>query len=305
MGQLKIGGQPPNAADAAKKPPMTAAKKAWDSAAPSTGNPRVDAQIVNGAVDPQQSQQQQQQRRPRQNNNNNNNNNQQQQPSGEQQQQQRSYDGRGTRGRGGNRGAFNADGSRRHVANHTENGPSDQQHQNQHQPRPQRIVVPDTEYDFESANAKFNKSEVVPREDHSPTEEVYYTKSSFFDNISCDSRDRAEAGSIDRRARMTQDRRLNVETFGQSGPSRGGYNNRRFGGNGPREPQNNNLLTEDGAGRGGRGGGRGRGGRGGRGGNYYGNNPTNSGRGSFRHNNFNTNSTGSFQQGEQSVVPHA
>nr|KAJ3421970.1 hypothetical protein HK105_001667 [Polyrhizophydium stewartii] len=66
------------------------------------------------------------------------------------------------------------------------------------QPRGQRIVIPDSEFDFESANAKFDKSNVEQEQLHSgesSDDPVFYSKSNFFDNISCDSRDRAEGES--------------------------------------------------------------------------------------------------------------
>ena len=55
-----------------------------------------------------------------------------------------------------------------------------------------KMTVPDSEFDFESANAKFDKNEIVPSEAESPLEAVYYQKSSFFDDISCEMKDRQE-----------------------------------------------------------------------------------------------------------------
>ena len=79
-------------------------------------------------------------------------------------------------------------------------------------PRGNRIVIPDQDYDFESANAKFKKTDVAQEagkdeksfsanegeqassedgeELESPT--TFYNKSSFFDDISCESKDRAD-----------------------------------------------------------------------------------------------------------------
>ncbi|ORY40407.1 hypothetical protein BCR33DRAFT_852737 [Rhizoclosmatium globosum] len=138
------------------------------------------------------------------------------------------------------------------------------------QPRP-AFVVPSSDFDFESANAKFNKSEVVtirpeasaqdedadspdsvsrPALPTTVTDESFYDKkSSFFDNISCEARDRAEGER--RVVRGQEERKLNMETFGQTSVE---FNRNR---------------------RGGRGGGRGRGGRG-----YY-HNQRNGGQGSF------------------------
>ncbi|TPX56556.1 hypothetical protein PhCBS80983_g04464 [Powellomyces hirtus] len=93
------------------------------------------------------------------------------------------------------------------------------------QMRNNRITVPDSDFDFEIANAKFNKTELAneastststaaaPKPVHvSPTADVvaptndgyeeeeeheddegFYQKSSFFDNISCESKDRADS----------------------------------------------------------------------------------------------------------------
>ncbi|KAJ3056639.1 hypothetical protein HK097_005563 [Rhizophlyctis rosea] len=79
-------------------------------------------------------------------------------------------------------------------------------------PRGNRIVIPDQDYDFESANAKFNKTDVAQeagKDEKSPTAiegeqapsddgedlespTTFYKKSSFFDDISCESKDRAD-----------------------------------------------------------------------------------------------------------------
>ncbi|KNC96681.1 uncharacterized protein SPPG_07894 [Spizellomyces punctatus DAOM BR117] len=131
-------------------------------------------------------------------------------------------------------------------------------------PRNVRIPVPDSDFDFESANAKFNKTELAQEAatktggDASPIEAIpppepsvshaeeedeegagFYQKSSFFDNISCESKDRAEGdGRGNRRARQYEERRLNMETFGQTGVDsgrnyrRGGYGGYRRGGRG-------------------------------------------------------------------------
>ena len=68
------------------------------------------------------------------------------------------------------------------------------------------MKIPDEDYDFESANAKFRKDDVAKQVDQSPTHTVdggedsasesdgFYDKtSSFFDNISCEAKDRSEA----------------------------------------------------------------------------------------------------------------
>jgi protein LSM14 len=56
-------------------------------------------------------------------------------------------------------------------------------------PRP-KMTIPDSEFDFESSNAKFDKSSVL--QENSPSTQTSYQKSSFFDNISCEVKDRME-----------------------------------------------------------------------------------------------------------------
>ena len=154
------------------------------------------------------------------------------------------------------------------------------------------IDVPKEDFDFESSNAKFKKEELAeaanpasspiasPNGDHTdpmaatnghmngdngtddvvipPSDKIYNKKSSFFDDLSSDLKDRVEqardgGSSFDGRAMRNQERTKNTETFGQGsvdGGYRGGYRGRGRG-------YNNH--------RGGRGGDRGgyRGGRGG------------------------------------------
>lgn len=135
------------------------------------------------------------------------------------------------------------------------------------------------EFDFESSNAQFDKEE-IERElkqkltlgdskvngessvengaaNEEEEEEFYYDKAkSFFDNISCESQDRAKGKP--NRPSWKEERKLNVETFGTTDSrrgfrGRGGYRgNRGF----------NNYNGYRGRGRGG-GGYRGRGGYGG------------------------------------------
>ena len=137
-------------------------------------------------------------------------------------------------------------------------------------PRPAKVEVPDADFDFESANAKFNKQDVVKEavagsplneapsaepispavaaDAPAPVEAAYNKTKSFFDNISSEMKDRENAtqkfGGPQWRGEET---RKNIETFGQ-GSVDGGYRGFRGG---------------RGRGRGGRG----RGYRGGRGGN--------------------------------------
>lgn len=98
-------------------------------------------------------------------------------------------------------------------------------------------------------NSKFVKEEA-----REVTGSTAYSKSSFFDNISYDGKDRVEMDKYvcfyyraDRRVRITADKNLNMDTFGQTGANLG-----------------NSRRGRGGRGRGGNGGAnRGRGGRGG------------------------------------------
>ncbi|CAG8565452.1 18639_t:CDS:2 [Acaulospora morrowiae] len=157
-----------------------------------------------------------------------------------------------------------------------------------------RITVPQSDFDFESSNAKFNKDELVkevvkkivpnhevkeenevegialgPEEEEEdiliPPSETYYNKAkSFFDNISCETKERLEQQGPDgrrvlsvaeRRQKQSEERRLNLETFGQVSidggryrgggrrgyrGSRGGYRGGR-GNNGYRGGYSNNY----------------------------------------------------------------
>jgi protein LSM14 len=143
------------------------------------------------------------------------------------------------------------------------------------------MEVPTTDFDFESSNAKFNKQDLIkeaiasgsPLGDQatapsldalsSEKEEVVipggtmYDKSSFFDNISSELKDREEAAARGQEFR-SQERHKNMETFGQG--SVDGYRGRGRG--------------RGGRGRGGRGFGyRGRGAPRGRGGAEFGAQP--------------------------------
>ncbi|KAH7146447.1 Scd6-like Sm domain-containing protein [Dactylonectria macrodidyma] len=136
-----------------------------------------------------------------------------------------------------------------------------------------KVEVPDSDFDFAQANAKFNKHDVVkeaiagspltdaPEGDKfdapepsasSDVPNAYNKTRSFFDNISSEAKERAENGGQKPGGRewRGEEQRKNMETFGQ-GSVDGGYRNYRGRGRG--------------RGRGGRG--YSRGGRGGNGGN--------------------------------------
>jgi len=144
-------------------------------------------------------------------------------------------------------------------------GPAGIRRESAHKP----VEVPTEDYDFESANAKFNKQDLVKEQiasgepltspqngnipdpisnGHTETEEVvipakpgaekgYDKKSSFFDNISSDLKDRqvTQGEMIDGRAMRRDERNKNVDTFGQGSVDngyRGGFRGRGRGGRG-------------------------------------------------------------------------
>ena len=129
-----------------------------------------------------------------------------------------------------------------------------------------KVEVPETDYDFASANAKFNKQDLVkeaiatgspfgsfvdannpspenpvngadrPGSESSsvvvpPAVASYNKTSSFFDNISSESKDRDDAGGkkLGGREFRTEEQKKNLETFGQGSVDngyRGGYRGR-------------------------------------------------------------------------------
>lgn len=152
-----------------------------------------------------------------------------------------------TRGRGRGRGRGGPAGGRRESA---------------HKP----MEVPSEDYDFESANARFNKQDLVKQQiatgspvtspqngeiadpianGHTEAEDIvipakpgaekgYDKTSSFFDNISSDLKDRMDAHgeSVDGRALRREERNKNVDTFGQGSVDngyRGGFRGRGRG----------------------------------------------------------------------------
>lgn len=141
-------------------------------------------------------------------------------------------------------------------------------------PNTTKVEVPDSDFDFAQANAKFNKQDVVKEAiagspltenpngaeieaeepaDTTDTPAPYNKSRSFFDNISSEAKDRADNQGQKPGGRewRGEEQRKNMETFGQ-GSVDGGYRNYRGRGRG----------------RGGRGRGFGRGGRGGNRGQY-------------------------------------
>ncbi|KAK5656282.1 hypothetical protein OQA88_5046 [Cercophora sp. LCS_1] len=122
-------------------------------------------------------------------------------------------------------------------------------------PRPAKVEVPDSDFDFASANAKFNKQDVVkeaysgspltetPNGGSSTPEAVpesaaagppaYNKSKSFFDNISSEAKDRLENNGQKPGGRewRGEEQRKNIETFGQ-GSVDGGYRGYRGRGRG-------------------------------------------------------------------------
>jgi protein LSM14 len=130
-----------------------------------------------------------------------------------------------------------------------------------------KIEIPKSDYDFESANKKFNKEDLIkeaiasgsPIGEDGPTQndtleaegperknslpatgKAYNKSTSFFDNISSEARDREDnTGSRGfGRQNRADEFKKNVDTFGQGnvdgghrGRGRGGYRGRQYGGN--------------------------------------------------------------------------
>jgi protein LSM14 len=121
-----------------------------------------------------------------------------------------------------------------------------------------RVEVPDSDFDFATANAKFNKADLVKEaiagsplaESPSATIDddaeanpddvpVAYNKTrSFFDNISSEAKDRADNSGQKPGGRewRGEEQRKNMETFGQ-GSVDGGYRNYRGRGRGRGGPR--------------------------------------------------------------------
>ncbi|CAN6674715.1 protein Scd6p [Trichomonascus vanleenenianus] len=112
--------------------------------------------------------------------------------------------------------------------------------------KPHPKVVPTSEFNFDESNAKFAKES---SESHAA--EFYNKKSSFFDNISSTARERIE-GTNDAMTgyqRRGEERKLNMETFGQPavhhrGRGRGGYRGRGRGGRGGHQNGRNQNFQQ-------------------------------------------------------------
>ncbi|KAJ1940565.1 hypothetical protein FBU59_003773 [Linderina macrospora] len=175
-----------------------------------------------------------------------------------------------------------------------------------YQPRQggRRIEIPESDFDFESSNSKLNKDDLakefaklsvdVTEEVETPlsnssagstsknadvSSTAYVPKKSFFDDISCETKERIQMlehglSPEERRSRLNAERQQNYETFGQTAADQSRYRYNRYrgghqGGNrgGYHHNYNNNTSSSNG--------GSWRGGRGG----YF-----NQGRGGYRYN---------------------
>ena len=92
--------------------------------------------------------------------------------------------------------------------------------------KPRGVVVPQSEFDFSQANAKFSKEELANMNASNVESEIPLTPSynknlSFFDDISCQTNTESSRSAD----RNRNERSLNMETFGQAAPSRK-YGNR-------------------------------------------------------------------------------
>lgn len=121
-------------------------------------------------------------------------------------------------------------------------------------PGPAKVEVPATDFDFESANAKFNKQDLLKEavagsplgeqpsnssaapegEKEEVVPKAYNKATSFFDNISSEAKDRTEATGSRPGGRewRGEEQKKNVETFGQGSVDngyRGGYRGRGRG----------------------------------------------------------------------------
>lgn len=149
------------------------------------------------------------------------------------------------------------------------------------------VAAGSTEFNFAEMNAKFSKEEVAKEISGIQTPSVipveakssfYDKKTSFFDNISSTTKERLEGNEEPRR--RGDERRLNMETFGQEYVYRGGNGGNR---NGYRGNRNNN---------------------GNRNGGYRGNRNNNGGNGGYNNNNSNNNGgyggNGGYRNGSNS-----
>lgn len=116
-------------------------------------------------------------------------------PSSDEQQSRRRYDNNNNNYRNRNN---------RYNNNNNNNFGDRQYNNNNNNKNKAEFTIPNSEFDFEASNAKFDKSEVVKKDGEEvndeeaeeieiPQPDEFYDKtSSFFDNISCESKERNE-----------------------------------------------------------------------------------------------------------------
>ncbi|KAL7309815.1 hypothetical protein PS15m_010654 [Mucor circinelloides] len=183
-------------------------------------------------------------------------------PSSEEQQSRRRYDNNNN-----NSNISNYRNRNSRYNNNNSNNFGDRQYNNNKSKA--EFTIPNSEFDFEASNAKFDKSEVVKKEGEEvndeeaeeieiPQPDEFYDKtSSFFDNISCESKERNEQRQQNepRRSHFHEERKLNLETFGQATVDqsryrnnyrgRGGYRGGRGGNNYYRNNNRNNSSNNN------------------------------------------------------------
>lgn len=101
------------------------------------------------------------------------------------------------------------------------------------------------EFDFESANTKFDKEKIYAEVATEKNEEIpskaYDKSSSFFDSISCEATETKDKPS---RQLMAEQRKIDSETFGSFSNRRGGYYNNRGGSYNNRRNYSNNRSNQ-------------------------------------------------------------
>jgi protein LSM14 len=113
--------------------------------------------------------------------------------------------------------------------------------------RPSKVEVPESDFDFASSNAKFNKEDVAkeaiagspiaepsvntPEESSDGVPTAYNKTRSFFDDISSESKERRENKEQKQGGRewRGEEQRKNIETFGQGSVDNGHRNYRGRG----------------------------------------------------------------------------
>eukprot|EP01117_Protostelium_nocturnum_P013776 TRINITY_DN5180_c0_g1_i1.p1 TRINITY_DN5180_c0_g1~~TRINITY_DN5180_c0_g1_i1.p1 ORF type:complete len:507 (-),score=228.76 TRINITY_DN5180_c0_g1_i1:705-2225(-) len=147
-----------------------------------------------------------------------------------------------------NNNPLNAGGNNRPNNNNRRQGERTSTNNNQNRTPPVGTKFTE-DFDFESANSRFEKEKPATPFEVSDDDLAAltpptpaYEKSSFFDNISCESTDRKESRG---RASLSEQRKLDAETFGSTGrPNRGRGGPRRYNNSGfNQNNQNNNNQS--------------------------------------------------------------